>query len=45
MIVYLRSGFLAAESYWFILLLLVVAFAGSYTGKLLLNKIQQKSFR
>ncbi|MEY2519699.1 MAG: hypothetical protein QOF24_1458 [Verrucomicrobiota bacterium] len=45
MIVYLRSGFLAAESYWFIPLLLVVAIAGSYTGKLLLNKIKQKSFR
>ena len=45
MIVYLRSGFLAAESFWFIPLLLVVAFAGSYTGKLLLNQIQQKSFR
>lgn len=45
MIVYLRSGFLAAESYWFIPLLLLVALAGSYTGKLLLNKIPQKSFR
>src|SRR3954463_1717570 len=45
LIVYLRSGFLAAESFWFVPALLVVAFAGSYTGKLLLNKIQQKSFR
>jgi uncharacterized protein len=45
MIVYLRNGFLAAESYWLIPLLLVVAFAGSFTGKFLLNKIPQKSFR
>jgi uncharacterized membrane protein YfcA len=45
MIVYLRSGFLAAESFWFVPALLVVAFTGSYAGKLLLNKIQQKSFR
>ena len=45
MIVYLRSGFLAAESYWFVPVLLVVAFAGSYVGKLLLNKIRQESFR
>ena len=45
MIVYLRSGFLAAESFWFVPALLVVAFAGSYAGRLLLNKIQQQSFR
>jgi uncharacterized membrane protein YfcA len=45
MIVYLRSGFLAAETYWFIPILLVVAFAGSYCGRLLLNRIEQKSFR
>ena len=45
MIVYLRNGFLAAESFWLVPALLVVAFAGSYGGKLLLNKIEQKSFR
>lgn len=45
MIIYLRSGFLAAESFWLVPALLVVAFAGSYAGKVLLNKIQQKSFR
>ncbi len=45
MIVYLRSGFLAAESFWLVPALLVVAFAGSYAGKILLNKIPQKSFR
>jgi len=45
MIVYLRSGFLTAESFWLIPALFAIAFAGSYTGKLLLNKIEQKSFR
>lgn len=45
MIVYLRSGFLAAESFWFVPALLVVAFAGSYSGKVLLNKILQKNVR
>ena len=45
MIVYLRSGFLTAESFWLIPALLVVAFTGSYAGKLLLNKIRQESFR
>ena len=45
MIVRLRSGFLAAESFWFVPALLAIAFAGSYAGKLLLNKIQQKTFR
>jgi uncharacterized membrane protein YfcA len=45
MIVYLRSGFLAAESFWFVPALLVIALAGSYIGKRLLNKIPQTSFR
>ena len=45
MIVYLRSGFLAAGSFWLVPALLIVAFSGSYAGKLLLNKIQQQSFR
>ncbi|PYJ10532.1 MAG: hypothetical protein DMF06_06050 [Verrucomicrobia bacterium] len=45
MIVYLRSGFLTAESFWLIPALLVLAFAGSYAGKVLLNKIRQESFR
>jgi hypothetical protein len=39
------SGFPAAESFWLVPALLVVAFAGSYGGKFLLNKIEQKSFR
>jgi uncharacterized protein len=45
MIVYLRSGYLASDFYWYIPGLLVTAFAGSYVGKLALDKIEQKSFR
>jgi uncharacterized membrane protein YfcA len=45
MIVYLRSNYLTPEFYWFIPGLLLVAFAGSYIGKLVLNKIEQESFR
>src|SRR5437762_974024 len=45
MIVYLRNGFLGAEAFWFVPALFAIAWVGSYTGKLLLNKIEQKSFR
>jgi len=45
MIIYLRSGYLKESLYWFVPGLLLMAFLGSYTGKLLLRKIQQESFR
>ena len=45
MIVYLGSGFFPPEFYWFVPGLLLIAFLGSYVGKVLLNQIQQKSFR
>jgi len=45
MIIYLRSGFFTPEFYWFVPPLLLVAFAGSYVGKILLNQIEQKNFR
>jgi len=45
MVVYLRNGFLTPEFYWYVPGLLAVAFAGSYIGKLALNKLEQKSFR
>ena len=45
MIVYLRSNYLTATFYWYIPCLLLVAFAGSFVGKLMLNRIEQKSFR
>lgn len=45
MTIYLRAGYLTQEFYWFVAGLLVIAFVGSYIGKLLLNKIPQSSFR
>jgi uncharacterized membrane protein YfcA len=45
MIIYLRSGYLTDNLYWFAPGLLATAFIGSYIGKLLLKKIQQQSFR
>ena len=45
MIVYLWNGFLATDFYWYIPGLLLVAFAGSYVGKVVLNRIEQEKFR
>ena len=45
MIIYLRGGFLTRELFWFVPGLLLTAFLGSYVGKVLLKRIQQKSFR
>ena len=45
MIVYLWNGFLDREFYWYIPGLLLVAFAGSYVGKLALQRIEQRRFR
>ncbi len=45
MIVYLRSDYLTSGSYWFVPGLVAVAFAGSFVGKVALNKIDQRSFR
>jgi uncharacterized membrane protein YfcA len=45
MVIYLRSGYLAPNSVGYIIGLLVIAFAGSYLGKLALRRIDQKHFR
>src|SRR5215467_2224240 len=45
MLIYLRSGYLAPNSLTYILGLLVIAFAGSYVGKVVLRYIDQKYFR
>jgi len=45
MIIYLRSGYLAPNSLVYVIGLLVIAFAGSYVGKLALGNIDQKHFR
>lgn len=43
--IYLSAGFLVPEAYKYLPILLVVAFAGSYTGKLILERISQQRFR
>jgi uncharacterized membrane protein YfcA len=45
MIIYLRSGYLAPNSLLYVAGLLVIAFVGSYLGKLALSHINQKYFR
>jgi uncharacterized membrane protein YfcA len=45
MIIYLRSGYLAPNSLIYVVGLLAIAFAGSYLGKLMLSRIDQKYFR
>ena len=43
--VYFSQGFLKEENYWYIPALLIIALAGSYTGKLVVKKIPQKTFK
>jgi hypothetical protein len=45
MIVYLRHNYLTSAFYWYVPGLFLIAFAGSYTGRLILNRINQNSFR
>ena len=45
MIVYLKNNFLGGDFYWYVPGLFLIAFVGSYTGKLLLDRIEQKTFR
>jgi hypothetical protein len=45
MIVYLRANYLGSAFYWYAPGLLLVAFVGSYIGKIALNKVDQKNFR
>ena len=45
MIIYLGSGYLTREFYWFVPGLLLVAFVGSYIGKFALGMLEQKTFR
>ena len=43
--VYLRQGFLGSQFYWFIPILFLIAFSGSFMGKQIVGKIPQKQFR
>jgi hypothetical protein len=44
-LIYLDSNYLQREQWWTIPFLVVLAFAGSYMGKLILNRISQHTFR
>lgn len=43
--VYMAGGFLGQQYYWYIPVLFVLAIAGSYTGKKVVEKIPQRRFR
>ncbi len=43
--VYFAEGFLSSQYYWYIPVLLIIAFCGSFTGKLIVKKIPQNRFR
>ncbi len=44
-IVYLSNGYLESQYYWYVPVLFVMASAGAYTGKLILNRISDKTFK
>lgn len=44
-ILYLNFGFLRQQYWWYVPLLLVAAFGGSYVGKLVLGKLNQNTFQ
>jgi uncharacterized membrane protein YfcA len=44
-VIYLENGFVTKENYYLVPILAVVSVVGSYIGKLLLNRINQDSFR
>lgn len=44
-VVYLSNGYLDQQYYWYIPVLMVLAYAGAFVGKKLLNFIPQKIFR
>ena len=43
--VYLSQGFLGKDYYWYLPVLLIIAFLGSYIGKQVVRKIPQGNFR
>lgn len=43
--VYLSQGFLTDQYYWYLPVLFVLAFAGSFTGKQIVKRFPQKTFR
>jgi uncharacterized protein len=43
--IYLHQNFLESEYYWYLPILFVVAIAGSFTGKQIVKRIDQKKFK
>ena len=43
--VYISEGFLKSEYYWYLPILFIIAFVGSFTGRQIVVKISQKGFR
>ncbi|WP_153799514.1 sulfite exporter TauE/SafE family protein [Foetidibacter luteolus] len=44
-VIYLANGYLRKEYFWFIPVLMVLAYAGAWTGKKILNKMPQEIFK
>ncbi len=44
-VIYLENGFVGKEHLYIVAILFVVSFAGSYIGKLILNRIEQEHFK
>ena len=44
-LIYLKNGFIQKEHLSYVLMLIAVAFIGSYIGKKILKKVSQESFR
>ena len=44
-IVYLSNGYLNQKYFWYLPVMFVLAYAGAWTGKLILNKIPQEIFK
>ena len=44
-IVYVNQGYVQGRDWWYLPGLIVIAFLGSYVGKMILNKVPQETFR
>jgi len=44
-IIYLSNGYLQSKYFWYIPVLFIMAYAGAWTGKKILNKIPQEQFK
>lgn len=44
-IVYVNQGYVQGKDWWYLPGLIVIAFLGSYVGKMILNKVPQETFR